>query len=730
MALENQPFFRSPSVPKLGRRNISSSIFSNASKLQPQLKTSTFSFLKPIQKEQQGSSITDTLTKVVSGEDSKDKQIYSALVETNRILVEIQKQLSLDFGSRITEKKKSLGSLRATMLKKRAAQKEKAIESVNNDAGIIRGAFDKITAPAKGIFDRIIEFVSTIATGFVVNAAFGWLSDKKNRQKLLETFEFLTKHWKWIVGIIIGAKLVGAIIKIIGFVRKFKGLVELIRRVWGKPPTKPPGGGSGPGNPCQPLLQCMGNPAFSAAFVASSIAALIANQQLTEHIKRVASGSVVPAPPSPIPAVQPTLQQQYRQSRQGVPAGGYSATNVQAAQQAAGSTPAQSPQQLSKTWDQVRSLSNDPEIQAILASSALLPFVDGPFPFGDVAAVTNLLRTLPKLIQVMTRRGMAVARSKGGTIPKEAPKKKCDTCSLLPFFSGGGTVGGRGSGNVDSVPAMLAPGEEVIRTSSANLFRPLLKDINDNAGTMWLSFKGAIEDQEKNNARQASINTEFSSQLDAFNKELDGLIRQEKQKKIKDAEVKLPKVSQIPPGEGTGKGGPSDTQKPPASPSLPTTSPSSTEKGKSMPSDEDRNKIPPKLPPTSGPSPTPSSPPSSSPTPPPAATTPAATPPPSSPTPGPAPITGPQRIPVEPYNPSTPQLSSVKSIPKSYAFNTLKSESASKITMLSYPMPPITMRQSSGQPNVSEATPPPTAKTTNRLDDYISLAALEYGILT
>ena len=50
--------------------------------------------------------------------------------------------------------------------------------------------------------------------------------------------------------------------------------------------------------------------------------------------------------------------------------------------------------------------------------------------------------------------------------------------------------------------------------------------------------------------------------------------------------------------------------------------------------------------------------------------------------------------------------------------------------MLSYPMPPITMRQSSGQPNVSEATPPPTAKTTNRLDDYISLAALEYGILT
>ena len=47
-------------------------------------------------------------------------------------------------------------------------------------------------------------------------------------------------------------------------------------------------------------------------------------------------------------------------------------------------------------------------------------------------------------------------------------------------------------GNVDSVPAMLAPGEEVIRTSAANLFRPLLKDINNNAGRMWNTFSTVV----------------------------------------------------------------------------------------------------------------------------------------------------------------------------------------------------------------------------------------------
>jgi hypothetical protein len=118
-------------------------------------------------------------------------------------------------------------------------------------------------------------------------------------------------------------------------------------------------------------------------------------------------------------------------------------------------------------------------------------------------------------------------------------------------------VGGPGSGNVDSVPTMLAPGEEVIRTSAAMLFRPLLKDINDNAGRMWQAFQSAIDLQERNNFSQLSTTEKFNRLLDAFNKELKGLIQKEKVKELKN-NSSLFGPGNIPTQEGTGKGGPSD----------------------------------------------------------------------------------------------------------------------------------------------------------------------------
>ena len=570
MAIGKQPFFKAPSVPKMGKKTVSSSVFSNVSQqVEQKFKISPFRFLQP--KQQNIAAQTELLQTKVEQSTKNDGIINSTLTITNRVLDGVQKQLFSYFSSIEAEKKQALAASKASAQKRRIGAKEQGIEEPNKINQIIGKAFDKVTAPARSIFGKILEFFSILLTGILVNSAWKWLQDPKNREKVGKFFSFIAEHWRWIVRVLVLGKLLGFLYKVYRVVSGLKKGVDLLRKGWDllnkTKKTSGPGGGGG-GDPCRPLLQCMGNPAFSARFVAASIAAFIANQQLTNHIKNVAKGLLVPAPPTPIPAVppvvppttqRPTLQQQYRQSRQGAPAGGYSATNVQAAQQAAGSTPAQSSQQLSKTWDQVRSLSNDPEIQAILKTSALLTFLDGPFPFGDPLAVGNLLRILPKLIQVMTRRGMAVAASKGGTIPKEAPKpkKKCDTCSLLPTFSQGGTVGGPGSGNVDSVPTMLAPGEEVIRTSAAMLFRPLLKDINDNAGRMWQAFQSAIDLQERNNFSQLSTTEKFNRLLDAFNKELKGLIQKEKVKELKN-NSSLFGPGNIPAQEGTGKGGPSD----------------------------------------------------------------------------------------------------------------------------------------------------------------------------
>jgi len=102
-------------------------------------------------------------------------------------------------------------------------------------------------------------------------------------------------------------------------------------------------------------------------------------------------------------------------------------------------------------------------------------------------------------------------------------------------FSKGGTVGGRGSGSVDSVPAMLAPGEEVIRSSAANLFRPLLKDINDNAGRMWSALSNSISLQKRNNIKQEDVNKEFGELVETFNEYLSAELAKKEKEKAKIA---------------------------------------------------------------------------------------------------------------------------------------------------------------------------------------------------
>ena len=75
--------------------------------------------------------------------------------------------------------------------------------------------------------------------------------------------------------------------------------------------------------------------------------------------------------------------------------------------------------------------------------------------------------------------------------------------------------------------AMLAPGEEVIRTASAMLFRPLLKDINDNAGRLWTAFSMAVNKLLMISKQQRTNNAEFA-------KVIDDKKKSEEDKKVSD----------------------------------------------------------------------------------------------------------------------------------------------------------------------------------------------------
>tara|TARA_R100000027_G_scaffold13706_1_gene9798 strand:- start:199 stop:1473 length:1275 start_codon:yes stop_codon:yes gene_type:complete len=82
-------------------------------------------------------------------------------------------------------------------------------------------------------------------------------------------------------------------------------------------------------------------------------------------------------------------------------------------------------------------------------------------------------------------------------------------------FSQGGTVGG--TGMRDTVPAMLTPGEEVVQAPAANLFRPVLKDINNNYGELWDAFTNSVENLNTVSEHQLKVNEKYKTVLTNLN---------------------------------------------------------------------------------------------------------------------------------------------------------------------------------------------------------------------
>ena len=173
----NQPLLRAPSIPKLSKKNISSSVLRgtsatsspiSGSKQAIKLKSSTFKFrsrkikvegLQPFQNDQ-------------SVDNAYAPSIASSLRQTNEILVEIQKQLSLDFKNRIAQESEILKSAKKQKEASRRGREEKSLETVGKIGKNITSAFTKATKPVKGIFSKIAEFFQLVLTGIVVNAAF------------------------------------------------------------------------------------------------------------------------------------------------------------------------------------------------------------------------------------------------------------------------------------------------------------------------------------------------------------------------------------------------------------------------------------------------------------------------------------------------------------------------------------------------------------------------------
>jgi hypothetical protein len=156
-----------------------------------------------------GKGMTGTSSPFTSGTDPS--KITDSLNETNRILVEIQKQLSLDFANRIAESKDQLKANKRSINDQKRTDKENKIEAkwIGNaltNTGKVLGKVDNSLGSALGLkgglFGSIFKGLSTIVVGFLGLTAWKFFQNPDNIKRLSHFFnnigEYTTKAIDWI----------------------------------------------------------------------------------------------------------------------------------------------------------------------------------------------------------------------------------------------------------------------------------------------------------------------------------------------------------------------------------------------------------------------------------------------------------------------------------------------------------------------------------------------------
>lgn len=172
----------------------------------------------------------------------KSEGLEKTLIETNSILVEIQKQLAIDFASRIGEREDSLKAFRKQSENDRRSAGEKSVESVKGFGKTVSNLTAPIIKPFKNIFDRLLQFFGAIGAGFLANVAFKWLAKKENREKITNIFNFITDNWKIFAGILVGGLALNAVRKLARLARGVRAILQAARIL---PRRSGPGAGSG-----------------------------------------------------------------------------------------------------------------------------------------------------------------------------------------------------------------------------------------------------------------------------------------------------------------------------------------------------------------------------------------------------------------------------------------------------------------------------------------------------
>ena len=136
----------------------------------------------------------------------------SEIAEINNVLSGIAEFIKADYQSRSDAADKENAQMREDAAKDDQKQKEKGLESAGKKSSDRVGKTAQgIISPVKGVFQRLMDAVTAIGLGIVGNAAFKFLARPEIFEKIGGAFDFIAKHFKWVLGALGAIALIGII---------------------------------------------------------------------------------------------------------------------------------------------------------------------------------------------------------------------------------------------------------------------------------------------------------------------------------------------------------------------------------------------------------------------------------------------------------------------------------------------------------------------------------------
>ena len=117
--------------------------------------------------------------------------LEESLIRTNEILTDVAAQLEQDFSGRLQAEKDLLEKEKQNKIGSKREDKEERLEA-KKVAKFVKSTASTVTAPFKGIFQKILDFGTLFLSGIGVNAALAWLSDPKNMIKFDKLLKRIT----------------------------------------------------------------------------------------------------------------------------------------------------------------------------------------------------------------------------------------------------------------------------------------------------------------------------------------------------------------------------------------------------------------------------------------------------------------------------------------------------------------------------------------------------------